>query len=115
MRQLWWAVVAGCAPVGPSLETQTDGGTWTVTVAEAPVEAGTTKLELAIAPTTGVLRELLASMPDMGHTSEADIEGRGEGVFVATVAFTMAGWWVVDGEVAADGTTEGFRLEFEVP
>lgn len=123
MRWFPW-VVAGCSsPAGVVLETTTDGGTWTVALIDAPDEAGGQVLRAVLEPTDGQIAAVVASMPDMGHASDAGIEDQGNGRFALDLELVMAGWWILDGTVtdADRGSSpqgraeETFRLELEVP
>lgn len=114
MRWMVW-LVAGCSPVTPVLQTTTDGGSWTVLLRDAPTDAGSQTLVAEISPAGATLASVTASMPDMGHASDADITVRGDGTFALAVDLAMAGWWVLDGTVTDGARDEDFRLELEVP
>ena len=114
MRFASWLAV-GCAPAAPILETTTDGGTWTVRLREAPTGTGEQVLIAEIVPIQGEIAAVVATMPDMGHASGADLSANGDGTFDLGLDLSMAGWWVLDGDVTDGDRTEGFRLELEVP
>lgn len=103
-----------CTGSSQVLSAQTDGGTWTVSIPAPPEDHGELSLGLLVEPADGALSSLVASMPDMGHTDEGVITDDGDGAFTAAVNLSMAGWWVLDGEVTDGASTETFRLELEV-
>jgi hypothetical protein len=111
------AGMAGCQASDDVTHAVTDGGTWTVDLREVPAGPGTTDLALDVTPAGGQVQNVVATMAEMGHTSDGSVEDLGQGAFTVTVDFTMSGWWVLDGEVAdaASDAAEAFRLEFEVP
>ncbi|MEQ1504544.1 MAG: hypothetical protein ABMB14_20060 [Myxococcota bacterium] len=122
MRAGWIAGIAwvgvGCVDAEQVLTATTDGGTWTVTVDGVPNEPGAVSLIASVEPADGAVVEARASMPAMGHASDAAIGGA-DGRFTLAIELAMSGWWVLDGAVSADGGdpdgAEGFELEFEVP
>jgi hypothetical protein len=103
-----------CTGASQVLSTSTDGGTWTVSIPAPPEDHGEVALGFLVEPADGALSSLVATMPDMGHTDDGAITDDGSGQFTASVNLSMAGWWVLDGEVTDGASTETFRLELEV-
>lgn len=103
-----------CHGPEPVLEATTDGGTWVVRLHGLPEGPGDAELGATVDPASGVITSVTASMPDMGHTADGEVEGS-DGEFVLTLPLSMSGWWVLDGEVEDEARAESFRLEFEVP
>jgi hypothetical protein len=112
-----FTLLLACTPADPVLSALTDGGSWTVTLADAPEGRGITDLLVTVSPDSGVVTGLYASMPEMGHGSDGVVTDLGEGAASVEVNFTMPGWWILDGEVREGESvvSEGFRLEVEVP
>lgn len=112
-------LLAACGPDTLVLDAETDGGTWIVSTAEAPLSEGESTLHLHVEaegePATGLVVTALASMSGMDHGGDATAaEEQGEGDYAVPLSFSMAGAWEIDGEVSDGSVTEGYTLTIEV-
>ena len=112
-----WLGGVGCAP-GAVGGSTSDGGTWSIDLADGPWSVGWNDLQLTVqtvadgAPADATSAELW--MPAMGHGSTEDvaIQDDGDGVFTVAAFLQMAGQWELSGEVSPGG--EGWSVSFEV-
>ncbi len=112
-------LLGACGPEPLVLEAETDGGTWVVSTAEAPLSEGESTLRLHVEadgePASGLVVTALASMGGMDHGGDATAaEEQGEGDYAVPLSFSMAGAWEIDGEVSDGSVTEGYTLTIEV-
>jgi len=101
-------------------EVLTSGGTWRVSIAEAPA-LGDEELRLRVEgaadaePVSDLELLVVASMPGMSHGGSADqAEMEEPGVYAAQVDLGMPGTWAIDGELTDGGVSEEFTLYAEV-
>lgn len=97
-------LLLACASPSPVLTAVSSGGTWAVSVPDAPFPVGLVDVPLSVAdaggaPAPGLSVTLRTSMEGMEMESDNEIvdaaEGE-EGVYTALVGFSMTGLWTLD-------------------
>lgn len=111
-----------CASPSPVLSAPSSGGTWTVSVPDAPFAVGLVDVPLTVADAGGTPAEGLA-VSLRSHMEGMEMEGDNEvveaaegeaGLYTALVGFSMTGLWTLDVELDDGATAESAQLVVSV-
>ena len=97
-------LLLACASPSPVLSAPSSGGTWTVSVPDAPFEVGLVDVPMSVAdaggaPAEGLAVTLRSRMEGMEMEGDNDVVEAAEGeagVYTALVGFSMTGLWTLD-------------------
>lgn len=117
-----WLSLVGCGGAGSSASLTSDGHTWLLSLPSTEAGTGWSDLSMRVtteldgSPAEGLDVVVEVAMPSMGHGSSepATTEEMGDGDYLVSAHFEMAGAWQLSGTLADSERSETFVVDLDV-